>query len=45
MDSGRIVASGTHMELSRDDGLYARLSEMQFRDSDADDSEALEALG
>ena len=45
MDSGRIVASGTHMELSRDDGLYARLSEMQFRDSDADDSKALEALG
>ncbi len=32
MDNGRIVASGTHTELSRHDGLYARLAEMQFRD-------------
>jgi len=32
MDCGRIVASGTHAELSAAGGLYARLSELQFRD-------------
>lgn len=30
MDRGRIVASGTHEELIRDDPLYARLAELQF---------------
>jgi ATP-binding cassette subfamily B protein len=30
MDQGRIVASGTHDSLSREDGLYARLAKLQF---------------
>lgn len=30
MDQGRIVASGTHESLSREDGLYAKLAKLQF---------------
>jgi ATP-binding cassette, subfamily B, bacterial len=30
MESGRIVATGTHEELVRDGGLYARLAALQF---------------
>ncbi len=30
MDQGRLVASGTHRELIAQDGLYARLAELQF---------------
>jgi ATP-binding cassette subfamily B protein len=30
LDKGRIVESGTHAELTRRSGLYARLSELQF---------------
>ena len=30
MDRGRIVASGTHDALAREDGLYARLAALQF---------------
>ncbi|MCX7176381.1 MAG: ABC transporter transmembrane domain-containing protein [Proteobacteria bacterium] len=30
MDDGRIVASGTHDSLIREDGLYARLAALQF---------------
>ena len=33
LDGGRIVASGSHADLSEDGGLYARLSELQFNDS------------
>ncbi len=33
MDQGRIVASGRHDELVAEDGLYARLAALQFRDS------------
>ena len=44
MDSGRIVASGTHTELSRHDGLYARLAEMQFRDAAVEKPPAQDAL-
>ncbi|MBZ0248413.1 MAG: ATP-binding cassette domain-containing protein, partial [Burkholderiales bacterium] len=30
MDHGRIVATGTHESLVREDGLYARLAALQF---------------
>ena len=30
MDHGRVVATGTHRELVEQDGLYARLAELQF---------------
>jgi ATP-binding cassette subfamily B protein len=30
MDHGQVVASGTHRELIEQDGLYARLAELQF---------------
>jgi ATP-binding cassette subfamily B protein len=30
MDEGRVVAIGTHQELVTQDGLYARLAELQF---------------
>jgi ATP-binding cassette subfamily B protein len=30
MDRGRLVATGTHRELVEQDGLYARLAELQF---------------
>jgi ATP-binding cassette subfamily B protein len=30
MDDGRIIASGTHQELVREKGLYARLAALQF---------------
>ncbi|WP_425450151.1 ABC transporter transmembrane domain-containing protein [Virgifigura deserti] len=40
MDRGRIVASGTHAELIRQGGLYARLAALQF-----DQAEALAGQG
>ena len=30
MDEGKVVASGTHEELMREGGLYARLAKLQF---------------
>jgi ATP-binding cassette subfamily B protein len=30
MDEGRIVEAGTHSELVRRGGIYARLAELQF---------------
>ena len=35
LDGGRIVASGTHAELSESGGLYARLADLQFNDGAA----------
>ena len=35
LDGGRIVASGTHADLSEGGGLYARLAELQFNDAAA----------
>jgi ATP-binding cassette subfamily B protein len=35
MDHGRFVASGRHQELVEENGLYARLAALQFRDSQA----------
>ena len=32
LEAGRIVASGTHADLSEAGGLYARLAELQFND-------------
>lgn len=32
LDQGRIVAAGTHAELVRQDGLYARLAALQFNE-------------
>ena len=35
IDSGKIIQSGTHQELmQRENGLYKKLYEMQFRDDD-----------
>ena len=34
LDQGRIVAQGTHEQLIRADGLYARLAALQFQDRD-----------
>jgi ATP-binding cassette subfamily B protein len=30
MDQGRVIAAGTHAELVREQGLYARLAALQF---------------
>jgi ATP-binding cassette subfamily B protein len=30
MDLGRVIAAGTHSELVREEGLYARLAALQF---------------
>ena len=39
-DQGRIVESGSHVELSAGGGLYARLSQMQFRDEASEETAA-----
>jgi subfamily B ATP-binding cassette protein MsbA len=43
LDAGRIVELGTHDELMRRNGMYARLYSMQFRDPDAELSTMREA--
>jgi ATP-binding cassette subfamily B protein len=40
MDHGRIVAEGTHAQLVRQGGLYARLAELQFLGGEAAPAEA-----
>jgi ATP-binding cassette subfamily B protein len=44
MDRGRIIASGRHEELVGEDGLYARLAALQFRDAPGPEV-ALEGVG
>jgi ATP-binding cassette subfamily B protein len=44
MDRGRIIASGRHEELVGEDGLYARLAALQFRDAPGP-GVALEGVG
>ena len=44
MDDGRIIASGTHEELIKQGGLYARLAEMQFDLGEGSD-ESIGTLG
>jgi ATP-binding cassette subfamily B protein len=45
MDAGRIVATGTHDELTRTDALYARLAALQFGDAPRTASELGSELG
>ncbi len=35
LSDGRIVETGTHADLTRQNGLYARLAALQFRDTDS----------
>jgi ATP-binding cassette subfamily B protein len=35
LDQGRLVASGNHASLMREEGLYARLASLQFQDGDS----------
>ncbi len=43
LDRGQIVAEGTHAELLRQGGVYARLFQMQWRDGE-DITAALAAM-
>ncbi len=36
IDQGKIIAEGTHAQLMRENGLYARLAQMQFSDHPGD---------
>ena len=51
MDDGRVVATGSHDELMKEDGLYARLAALQFdaqrlgRDGDASGGDAADGGG
>jgi len=40
MDHGRVVAEGTHAQLVRQGGLYARLAELQFLGGEEASAEA-----
>ena len=44
LQKGSIIESGTHEELMRNDGLYHRLYEMQFKKSAGESAEAAELL-
>jgi ABC-type multidrug transport system fused ATPase/permease subunit len=44
VENGEIRQSGTHEELIRNDGLYARLYELQFRDGESLAAESRERI-
>ncbi len=44
LDEGRVVETGTHDSLSQQDGLYARLSKIQFQDADRGEQTATDPV-
>jgi ATP-binding cassette subfamily B protein len=45
IDQGQVIATGTHTELMQHCGLYQRLASLQFRDTRADDTGAINPAG
>jgi ATP-binding cassette subfamily B protein len=45
MDAGRLLSVGTHRQLVATEPLYARLSELQFREGEAGEGDREHARG